>query len=89
MLTVLLEYIDLFNLNGNIKQTSITLTEGTPFNAMLHFHQAPVQQITILAHVKIANNTAVTRRSRRTQCAFFTYYAGIMLECTVVSFLDL
>ena len=40
---------------------------------------SPIQQFTILAHMQIANNYAVTGQSRRS-ARFFTYYAGIMLD---------
>ena len=37
-LTVLLKYTNLFNQSDNIKQTYITLTEETLFNALLQYH---------------------------------------------------
>ena len=79
-MTVLLEYIDNFNLSGNIsnKHPSLTLTEETPFHELLQYHRSPIQRITILAHVQI-----ITMRALGSDCAIrilFTYYAGILLD---------
>ena len=62
VLTVLLEYIDLFNLSGNIKQTSITLTEETPFNALLRYITHTNNQH---SRSRANNNYAVIRRNKR------------------------
>ena len=71
VLTVLLEYIDLVNLSGNIRQSSITLTEETPFNASLQYH--PYNELPYyIAHAQIITMWSLG--------GVFTYYAGIMLD---------
>ena len=47
-----------------MKQTSITLTEETPFNVLLQYH--PYQKITLLARVQI-----ITMPRTIGDCAFF------------------